>query len=178
MLYSMTGFGDAQYEADDISFLVEIKSLNNRFLKTVIKVSESISFVEPHIDKLIRKTLARGSVTCTVHMRYTGLQGAAQINQSVLREYLRQLEQTLAMCKDRSLVRVDMSNLMQMPGVCQPREVTEQEHTRMLEIVLDLTEEGTWPTSEKCEAKKAPNSKSISTSSAKASQTTSTPSRV
>ena len=43
MLQSMTGFGDAKLEMDGYSFLVEIKSLNNRFLKTSIRLPEALN---------------------------------------------------------------------------------------------------------------------------------------
>ena len=46
MLHSMTGFGDAQYEAEGISFQVEIKTLNNRFLKTTVKLPDALAFAE------------------------------------------------------------------------------------------------------------------------------------
>ena len=54
MLQSMTGYGEAQLEDEGISFVVEIKSLNNRFLKTVIKLPDALAFVEPdHAEKLV-----------------------------------------------------------------------------------------------------------------------------
>ena len=40
MLRSMTGFGRADGEADGVRYVVEIRSVNNRHLKTVIKLPD------------------------------------------------------------------------------------------------------------------------------------------
>ena len=139
MLQSMTGYGEAQHEADGISFIVEFRSLNNRFLKTIVKLPDALSFAEPHIERIIRARLARGSVTCVVHMRYTGAGGALTVNQAALQSYLTQLSQLTPPEKlDREL-RIDLATLLQLPGVCQPHEYSEQEHQRFLDIITDLT---------------------------------------
>ena len=70
MLHSMTGFGSAQYEGDGVSFALEIRTLNNRFLKTVIKTPETLAFAERVINQMLKQRLARGSVTYTLHMRH------------------------------------------------------------------------------------------------------------
>lgn len=140
MLYSMTGFGDAQYETEDMSFLVEIKSLNNRFLKTTIRLSEALSFAEPHIERMIRQKLGRGSVTCVVHMRYNSEEGAMPVNQAALNAYLRQLREAVSQQADGLGLRINAATLLTMPGVCQPRDYSEQEHAKLLDTVLGLVE--------------------------------------
>ena len=63
MIVSMTGFGDARAERDGTHYAVEIRSLNNRFFKAVIKLPESVSGLEPEIETLLREALGRGSIT-------------------------------------------------------------------------------------------------------------------
>ena len=43
MINSMTGYGCAEGQLDGITFVVEIKAVNNRFFKARIKLPESIS---------------------------------------------------------------------------------------------------------------------------------------
>ena len=43
MIVSMTGFGDATGERDGTHYAVEIRSLNNRFFKSIIKLPENVS---------------------------------------------------------------------------------------------------------------------------------------
>ena len=62
MIYSMTGFGDAAAERDGSRYLVEIKSLNNRYFKPTIRLPEAVSALEPEIESILRKRVGRGSV--------------------------------------------------------------------------------------------------------------------
>ena len=41
MIVSMTGFGDATAERDGTHYAVEIRSLNNRFFKPIIKLPDN-----------------------------------------------------------------------------------------------------------------------------------------
>jgi len=46
MLRSMTGFGRSKYENESREYIVEIKSVNNRYSDISIKLPRSITFVE------------------------------------------------------------------------------------------------------------------------------------
>ncbi len=45
MLHSMTGYGEVAGELDGVSYAVEIKAVNNRYLKTIIKLPEGTAFL-------------------------------------------------------------------------------------------------------------------------------------
>ena len=139
MLYSMTGYGDAQLETDGVSFLVEIKSLNNRFLKTTIKMPETLAFAEPEVEKLIRQELARGSVTFALHLRHTADLGVVEINQAALQKYLASLEQIMTLQGKKNLFSADLAGLFNLPGVCQIRQYSEEEHGKLLGTIRKLT---------------------------------------
>lgn len=123
----MTGYGAAQLETQDISLLVEIRSLNNRFLKASVKLPDPLMFLEPNIARLLQKHLARGSVTCAVHMKYTGAETAYDINTAALDKYAQKLA---AVAQAQSGLSVDLAALLQLPGVCQSREFTDAENVR------------------------------------------------
>ena len=141
MLQSMTGYGEAQHDAEGISFVVEIKSLNNRFLKSSIKLPDALAYLEPHIEHAIRARLSRGSVTCTVHMRYTGEEGALDLNRLALRNYVAQLHEAIGGEPQQADLTIDLATLAQLPGVCQPREYSEAEHEQFLKLVSGLTDQ-------------------------------------
>jgi len=52
MIKSMTGFGRSKYEINSREYLVEIKSVNNRYNDVNIKMSRSISYFEEKVKKL------------------------------------------------------------------------------------------------------------------------------
>ena len=68
MLRSMTGFGTATGEVQGVEFSVEIRSVNNRYLKLSMRLPESLQLLETKIDQLVRKHLQRGSVNLNVRM--------------------------------------------------------------------------------------------------------------
>src|SRR5215204_1774082 len=124
MIVSMTGFGDAAAERDGTHYAVEIRSLNNRFFKPVIKLPENVSGLEPELETMLREQLGRGSITYIMKMRLDSAEAAYHINTQALKSYLHQLQQVKGL--DR-LVQIDLASLVQLPGVCQePRDETDE----------------------------------------------------
>lgn len=62
MLRSMTGFGRSKFENEGREYLVEIKSVNNRYSDINIKMPRNISFLEDKIKKVILNNISRGKV--------------------------------------------------------------------------------------------------------------------
>ena len=124
MIVSMTGFGDATAERDGTHYSVEIRSLNNRFFKPVIKLPETLAGLEPELESMLREKLGRGSITFTLKMRSDTAEAAYHLNTAALKSYLEQLQAVKGL--DR-LVQIDLASLVQLPGVCQePRDDTDE----------------------------------------------------
>ena len=126
MIVSMTGFGDASAERDGTHYTVELRSLNNRFFKAVIKLPETISGLEPELESMLREQLGRGSITYILKMRTDSAEAAYHINAPALTAYLDQLQSILGR-HGSGPVQIDLAGLMQLPGVCQePRDETDE----------------------------------------------------
>src|SRR6185436_14926685 len=116
MIVSMTGFGVASADRDAAHYAVEIRSLNNRFFKPVIKLPENISGLEPEVETMLREGLGRGSITYILKMRVDSAEAAYHINVKALKAYLEQLQEVKGLDK---LVSIDLASLLTLPGVCQ-----------------------------------------------------------
>src|SRR5437773_3814477 len=136
MIVSMTGFGDASAERDGTHYAVEIRSLNNRFFKPVIKLPENVSGLEPEIETTLREHLGRGSITYILKMRLDSAEAAYHINTAALQAYVDQLQAIKGL---NGLVRIDLGSLMQLPGVCQEPRDESDEIARHGDIVRELT---------------------------------------
>ena len=124
MIVSMTGFGDATAERDGTHYAVEIRSLNNRFFKAVIKLPDNVSGLEPELESMLRESLGRGSITYILKMRSDSAEAAYHINTHALKAYLAQLQEVKGL---DHYVQIDLAGLMQLPGVCQePRDETDE----------------------------------------------------
>ncbi|MBN1901097.1 YicC family protein [Candidatus Sumerlaeota bacterium] len=62
MIYSMTGYGSSYVESELGIFTIEIKSINNRFLDIVFRLSPNLSFLESHIKNKMVGIVKRGKL--------------------------------------------------------------------------------------------------------------------
>jgi uncharacterized protein (TIGR00255 family) len=115
VLLSMTGFGDARRSDDQLNVAVEIRTVNNRYLKISTKRPEAYAVLESDIDKVVRGVIARGTVSITIRLDRAGAESQFRLNHDVLGQYWKQLG-SLA---DSIHVAApnDLSSLLTLPGV-------------------------------------------------------------
>jgi uncharacterized protein (TIGR00255 family) len=136
MIVSMTGFGDASAERNGTHYAVEIRALNNRFFKPIIKLPENVSGMEPEIETKLRQALGRGSITFILKMRMDSAEAAYHINAQALSAYLEQLKQIRGL---ENMVTIDLASLVQLPGVCQEPRDESDEIKRHGEMIREIT---------------------------------------
>jgi uncharacterized protein (TIGR00255 family) len=136
MIVSMTGFGDATAERDGTHYAVEIRSLNNRFFKPVIKLPETVAGLEPELETILREKLVRGSITFILKMRTDSAEAAYHINTAALDAYIAQLRQVKGL---DGIVQIDLASLLQLPGVCQEPRDESDEIERHGDVIRALT---------------------------------------
>jgi uncharacterized protein (TIGR00255 family) len=137
MLKSMTGFGAASGEVEGVHYAVEVKSVNNRYLKVVLRLPDSLSALEGDIEKQMRQCIGRGSVTLSVRMKLADEQAAYRVNDAVLQSYLEQIR--LAETESNPMLRLDLGAVLQLPGVCEPpplEELAAQTRDGLLDLVV------------------------------------------
>jgi uncharacterized protein (TIGR00255 family) len=62
MISSMTGYGRAEKIEDNIRLVIEISSVNNRFLEFQIRLPKNLAELEPRIKRLLSAKLSRGKI--------------------------------------------------------------------------------------------------------------------
>jgi len=137
MILSMTGYGEVQHSDDGVSYVLELRSLNNRYFKASIKLPESLSVFESEVDKLLRTRLSRGSVTYNLRMRDTRAEAAQEINVAAVESYVKQLGRLSTAVP----VQIDLAVILALPGVCQPPGLDEAERERQWKVLESMTVE-------------------------------------
>ncbi|HSV99370.1 MAG TPA: YicC/YloC family endoribonuclease [Sedimentisphaerales bacterium] len=137
MLNSMTGYGEATEELEGVSYSVEIKAVNNRYLKTIIKLPEGVTFLEEEIDKELRKRLSRGTVNCVLRLKGATASSLLQIDEAALRSIVSQLNQVSSSVGVTGAI--DLAGLLELPGIVQPVQPDEEQSARIKQFVLRLT---------------------------------------
>ena len=139
MLYSMTGYGAADGQLDGICYAVEIKTVNNRYLKTIIKLPEAAAFLEDVIDKSLRSNLSRGTVNYVLRLKGASASALFEIDESALRFIVDKLSTVSSSVGVAGTI--DMASLLELPGVVQPIMPDEEESRKVKELVLQITQE-------------------------------------
>jgi uncharacterized protein (TIGR00255 family) len=111
----MTGFGEAHRQTDGVAVAVEVRTINNRYFKLTLKCGEGYSLLEPDIEGVVRQQIRRGTVQ--VSLRVDRVRGSEdyQLNQVVLANYRRQIEQISERWQLGELV--PLAQLLLLPGV-------------------------------------------------------------
>lgn len=68
-MQSMTGYGKAEYNENGVSLVVEVKTVNNRFLDVVPKYPRSFMKYDDLIRKAVAKKLSRGRVELMISLK-------------------------------------------------------------------------------------------------------------
>jgi uncharacterized protein (TIGR00255 family) len=122
MLKSMTGFGRAEKNVGDKTFLVDIKSLNGKQFELQLKLPSILKPFEFDIRRLLSEKLLRGSVDCMISLKDTGSAKPVTINTDLAKAYYKPLaELSAALNLDPSHI---LSTLVKLPEVITPSSET------------------------------------------------------
>lgn len=120
MLLSMTGFGAAQKNNAQISVAVEVRSINNRYLKVNSKATNLPPEWESRVEKLVREFVSRGTISVNVQITRQIRDTAPAINQGVLGHYYAQLLEFQKQTGLSNAVNpISLTELLTLPGVVE-----------------------------------------------------------
>ncbi len=134
----MTGFGEAQGEINGVTYIVEIRTVNNRYLKTCVRLPETTAFLEEDIDKLLRKNLSRGMVSCVLRLKNAPANVLFDIDETALRAYMERLGRIVSAAGTEC--PIDIGGLLTLPGIVRPALPDEEKAEQIKKGVLSITQ--------------------------------------
>ena len=135
----MTGYGEAQGDINGINYAVEIKAVNNRYFKTIIKLPELAAFLEEDIERLLRSNLARGTVNYTLRFKDISANALFDIDESALQGIVEKLGRIKASANLEG--SIDIGSLLNLPGILKPVMPDEETARQIKENVLEISQE-------------------------------------
>ena len=144
MIQSMTGYGRASSEQADISCLIEIRSVNNRFLKTTLHLPDDMADGEVEIERRLREKVSRGSVVVNVSLALTESTTGIPIHAATAQGYLRELLDMAEAEKSHPQAPrmiINLADILALPGVCVSPQPTHETAQRNQSLVLRLFDE-------------------------------------
>ena len=77
MLKSMTGFGRGEYEDEQFSVTIEMKTVNHRYNEVAIRLPRFLNPVEDRIRKTILKSVNRGRIDVFINPSYSSTENVS-----------------------------------------------------------------------------------------------------
>ncbi|MCU0384982.1 MAG: YicC family protein [Flavihumibacter sp.] len=136
MLKSMTGFGRAERNVGDKTFLIDIKSLNGKQFDCSLKMPAFIKPFEFDIRKRLSEKLQRGTIDCTISLKQTGNAKPVSINISLAKAYYQPIaELSKELGLDDSHI---LGNILKLPEVITPTSDTlTEDEWLVFQSILD-----------------------------------------
>lgn len=89
MIKSMTGYGSAKGSVEGLEIAVELKSVNNRYLDTSVRLPRSFLFAEDAVKSAVQSHISRGKVDVFISVDSSGAGDmAVKVNEPLLRGYI------------------------------------------------------------------------------------------
>ena len=135
-MFSMTGYGRGESEQNGRTLVVELKSVNHRFLDLSIKLPRALLFAEDAMKKLISSRVSRGHIDVFTTYSAPKDQGALSLNKSVAENYVemsKELSASFGLEND-----LTTSSLLRVQGVVEEGVPTVSEE-EILSLVTEAT---------------------------------------
>ncbi|GHD67092.1 YicC/YloC family endoribonuclease [Jeongeupia chitinilytica] len=136
MIFSMTGYANAQRELALGTLSVEVRAVNHRFLDLSLRLGEDLRAFEGTIRERIGAALSRGKVECRAYFNAQAAGSAKlQLNQALLDELLR----VSAEAGERigSGEKLKLGELLRWPGVLTQEAPQDDALGETLTALLD-----------------------------------------
>jgi uncharacterized protein (TIGR00255 family) len=116
--FGMTGFGRGTAPlpsgADQGAITVEIKTVNNRFLKISVRLPDLFNELESEIEARLRSRLIRGTVYCSISLDKPRRDVSYRLNEDAIRDWMPRLEK---LAKELGAAPPELAQILAMEGI-------------------------------------------------------------
>ncbi|WP_027077289.1 YicC/YloC family endoribonuclease [Maribacter antarcticus] len=138
MIQSMTGFGKYVVQLPTKKITIEIKSLNSKSIDLNARMPSSYREKELELRKLIANSLQRGKVDFSLYLEFTGDATSAQVNETVVRQYMKQLK---AIADGDELKLLEMALRFPDAMKTDKEDIDEDEYAEILKVLKGALDE-------------------------------------
>ncbi len=126
MIHSMTAFARESVATDQGALIIELRSVNHRYLDCSFKLPDSLRALEAGFRDQAAKSLARGKLDCMLRLQAqgTGSAGPLAIDDKRLREVLNATRKIARQIDNPA--RLNPMEVLHFPGVCVTSDDAEQ----------------------------------------------------
>lgn len=140
MLYSMTGYGQASYQSDELDLTVTLRTVNSKNLDINIQLPELFADEESALKRLFAEKLQRGRVHCQVKYKNTSELVVPPLDADKVEQYFQDLKAVadkLGVKADTQLLEIALA----MPDVRQSEEEEDEARKALYEARWPILKE-------------------------------------
>lgn len=119
MIHSMTAYGRGELKADWGNASWEIRSVNQRYLETYLRLPEQLRGLEPVLRERLRQRLTRGKVEVTLRFDMAQQVDTLNMNESLARQLIEKAQHLHTMA---GIGQIQLVDLLKWPGVLESGE--------------------------------------------------------
>jgi len=136
-LQSMTGFGKAAKDVENLSVYVEIKSLNSKGFDLSLRIPSAFREKEMELRNELQKILERGKVDISISIEDSRTQSGVKINTELIKHYYFQLTEL-----KESLSEINynpLTDILRFPDIIKTerREFDENDWSTVKNVVFE-----------------------------------------
>lgn len=137
MIKSMTGYGRSVYENEGREYLIEIKSVNNRFSDINIKMPRNLNYLEEKIKKEILNSVSRGKIDVYITFNNNSDLGKnIKINTEIAKKYIQELKK---LSEEAEIIdNINIMDISKFPDVLNIKVEEEAEEVIETELLTAL----------------------------------------
>lgn len=135
MVKSMTGYGRARCTVHNRDITVEVRSVNNRYLDTSVKLPRSFVFAEDAIRQIVQKNVSRGKVDVFVSIDSFGADATVvSVNQALAESYLAALQKISSLAPGMMQSEYSAADIARFPDVLSITKAEENLESMQADI--------------------------------------------
>ncbi len=138
----MTGYGESSHQGKTLAVAIELRSVNNRYLKVSLRAPESYQILEPEFEKAVRKLVRRGTVQVNLRVHRVKETQEQPLRLDVLKGYLTQVAKVAQESNlTQEACNILMGNVLHLPGIVPEGQVgakTLDEDWPQIEKTLEI----------------------------------------
>ena len=111
----MTAFSRTDISGEFGSLVVELKSVNHRFIEINFKIPDALKQLEVELRSFIKQELTRGKIECMITIHESENLADVALNEAQIRKYLGSIHQLKNEIKDSAPISI--TDFLKLPGV-------------------------------------------------------------
>ena len=130
MIHSMTGYARKEFKGDWGSAVWEIRSVNQRYLETYLRLPEQLRGLEPILRERFRKQLERGKVECNLRFESQTANAQIHVNETLAEQLI---DNALWVIDRAGQGQLNPLDVLRWPGViAAPEQDMDELNTTLL----------------------------------------------